>query len=319
MGRVLQLKFTESCSYVLKIFWRIINYTNLSTVLRLTHKKAILIDESKFLLPQDDGLPARSTKEYVQYKLKSLAYYLNITNTAMYSKWSTRYFIDLQAGSGKNKIGNDFLLGSPLIALTAPHPATHFRFNENNADLENAQSALQMRVEKSPIANRVEIYNEDANIIVDKICQEINGHSGSLNIAFLDPDGLELKWSTVAKLASIKRMDLIINFSTSGIVRNIGIENFPLLNEFFGTDQWIQVDTPNDPVKRRRAFIDFYRQRLEKFGYYIAIDPDLGGHDIAVTNSKNSQVYSMIFASKHKLGDDFWKKAAKSVTQPKLL
>ncbi len=278
-----------------------------------------MIDESKFLLPEADGLPARSAKEYVHYKLKSLAYYLNVTNTAMRDKWSTRYFIDLQSGSGKNQIGNSFVLGSPLIALTAPNPATHFRFNEFDNELK---AALEKRIAKSPLENRTKIYQRDVNEVVSEVCEEVNlsdRKSGSLNIAFLDPEGLELEWSTVEQLAKIRRIDLIINFSTNGIVRNIGAGNFSLVDKFFGTETWRDIDTANDPVKRRRVFIDFYRQRLERFGYYIDIDPDLGGHDIAVSNSKNSQVYSMIFASKHKRGDDFWRKAAKSVTQPKLL
>ena len=162
-----------------------------------------MIDESKFLLPEADGLPLRISQEYANYKLKALMYYVNVTNTAMRDKWPIRYFIDLQAGPGKNQIGNAIVLGSPLIALTASHPATHFRFNENNADLENAQDALQKRVGQSPISDRVIIYHEDANRVVNRICEEISisdRNSRSLNIAFLDPEGLELQWSTSSKV-----------------------------------------------------------------------------------------------------------------------
>lgn len=280
-----------------------------------------MIDSSKFLIPEADGLPTRESQEYAIYKWKALAFYLQVANTAIRNKWPVRYYIDLQSGSGKNHIGNSIYLGSPLIALTAPHPATHFRFNENDADLKDAHNALQTRVGKSEIADRVKIYHEDANEVVSRICYELTASDkklASLNIAFLDPEGLELHWSTVEKLAAIKHMDLIINFSTMGIVRNIGSGSLDPIDRYFGTPQWREVDVPNDPVKRRRVFIDFYRQRLEKFGYHIDIDPDLGGDDIAVNNSKNAQVYSLLFASKHPLGDKIWKAAAKSVKPPKL-
>jgi hypothetical protein len=41
----------------------------------------------------------------------------------------------------------------------------------------------------------------------------------SLNLAFLDPEGLELCWMTVAKLAGIRRMDLVINYPEGGLNR----------------------------------------------------------------------------------------------------
>ena len=280
----------------------------------------------KYLLPEDDGLPIRSSREYVRYKLNALAIYLDITNTAMSRKpWYARYFIDLQAGPGKNQVGNSVELGSPLIALTSKFPPEYFRFNEKD-DVCNA--ALEKRAAASPLHGRIRIYRNDVNQIVSVICDEIrmkdqqaktSGKWSTFNIAFLDPQGLELHWATVEQLALINRMDLIINFSTQGLVRAIGNASYDAVDQFFGTDQWREIDEPhNNPVLRRRALIDFYRQRLAHFDYHIDIDPNLGGNDIAVNNSKNSQVYSMIFASKDELGDKFWSEAAKRVKPPRL-
>jgi three-Cys-motif partner protein len=279
----------------------------------------------KYLLPEPDGLPTRTSQEYVYYKLNALATYLRITNTAMREKWPERYYIDLQAGPGKNEVGSSVVLGSPLIALTADFPATQFRFNELDPGLKDT---LEQRVSASPLQNRVRVYQADVNEIVHEVCKEISEKDrqakasrqwSTLNIALLDPEGLELRWSTVEALAKMNRMDLIINFSTSGLVRNIGARNFEVVDLFFGTDQWKQIDKPgSSPVIRRRVLIDFYLQRLEKFGYHIDIDPNLGGDDIAVSNSKNSQVYSLIFASKDELGDKFWRKAARSTKPPRL-
>ena len=280
----------------------------------------------QYLLPKADGLITRSSQEYVRYKLNALTLYLEMTNTAMHNQpWSARYYIDLQAGSGKNQVGTSVELGSPLIALASKFPPTHFRFNEKD---EECNEALRIRASSSPLYGRVEIYQDDVNEVVSRICGEISlndqqaraiGHWSAFNIAFLDPEGLELHWTTVEQLASMNRMDLIINFSTQGLVRAIGSESYDAVDRFFGTDQWKEIDEPHgNPSARRRALIDFYRQRLAQFGYYIDIDPNLGGNDIAVSNSKNSQVYSLIFASKHELGDRFWSEAAKRVKPPRL-
>ncbi len=61
----------------------------------------------KYLLPEDDGLPTRASQDYARYKWKALEFYLRVTNTAMREKWSERYYIDLEAGPGKNHIGNE--------------------------------------------------------------------------------------------------------------------------------------------------------------------------------------------------------------------
>jgi len=209
--------------------------------------------------------------------------------------------------------------------LTSEYPPTYFRFNELYPKL---RGALEQRVSGSPLRERVKIYGGDVNEVVHIVCDEIqavdkeaaaNKQWSTLNIAFLDPNWLELHWTTVARLASMKRMDLIINFSTQGVVRSIGAKKFDTVDLFFGTDKWREVDDPNnEPVARRRALIDFYRKRLIEFNYHIDIDPNLGGDDIAVSNSKKSQVYSLIFASKHELGDKFWKQAVKKAKPPKL-
>lgn len=278
-----------------------------------------MISPEKFLLPEHDGLPTRQNPAYVLYKLNALSFYITVTNTAMREKWGERYYVDLFSGPGKNVTGNQIRLGSPLISLTSVHPATHFWFNEFNT---KNKAALERRVSESPLHDRGDILQADANQVVTRICREINARdqrTRSLNIAFLDPEGLELHWSTVEQLARIQRMDLIINFSTGGLFRSIGKKYYDAVDRFFGTGEWRTIYQPKDnSATRRRALIDFYRQRLEQFGYHIDIDPNLGGADIPVKASTNVQVYSMIFASKHPLGDKFWKAAAKSAKPPQL-
>ena len=283
------------------------------------------IDPTKFLVEADDGLITRVSQPYALYKLKALDEYIKRAGAAMRDKnWRERYFIDLQAGPGKNRIGRDVYFGSPLIALTATFPFTQYRFNE----LDEANfNVLQQRVNSSPLKASIKVYQADANQVVDEICDEIEkrdqefikGVFSCLNVVFLDPEGLELHWDTVVRLAKMKRMDFIINFSTGGINRLLGtnkVENIQHIDRFFGTSDWPHsLDKKADG--KRRAWIDFYLGRLLQFGYKIEIDPEWGNMEMAIKNSKNVQVYSMIFASKHTLGSKFWGQSTKKAQGPK--
>lgn len=282
-----------------------------------------------YLQPEDDGLPVRSSNKYALYKLHALQVLIEMTNTAMRNlNWRDRYYIDLQAGPGKNRIDSSIELGSPLIALSAKYPFTQYRFNELDPALN---AALSRRVSASPLSSTVKVYQADANEIVHSICDEIEANDkrplsrwSTLNLAFLDPEGLGLHWDTVKRLAQVKRMDLLINFSTGGLNRNarkmLSVESDTAIDRFFGTREWRNLYIPSaSATENRRRWIDFYLSRLKEFGYHIEENPErLGGHDIPFRNSRNVQVYSLVYASKHPLGTKFWKEASKDPTQTRL-
>ncbi len=171
----------------------------------------------KYLLPEDDGLPIRVFGKWTKDKLHYLERYVYMFETSMRQmNWCARCYIDLFSGKGKYQIENhrEINLGSPLIALTTKHPFTHYFFadyvQENVDILKHRCSALPNIPKKFFVGDA----NQKVNEIVDDIkLIERNRPQGtwssSLNLAFLDPDGLELEWKTVAKLAQIKKMDLI--------------------------------------------------------------------------------------------------------------
>jgi three-Cys-motif partner protein len=144
----------------------------------------------------------------------------------------------------------------------------------------------------------------------------------TFNLAFLDPYGLELQWETVEHLAQMNKMDLIINFSTSGLNRYIdqavNSREATKIDSFFGTDEWRDLYDPSATATvKRRIWIDFYINRLAKYGY-VRFLPDLGDSgEVSVKNRRNVQIYSLVFASKHPLGGKLWNVAAKD-DQPRL-
>jgi len=121
--------------------------------------------------------------------VNQLARYVNVFETAMRNKWTYRNYIDLMSGPGKDRVreSNNILLGSPLIALTTPHPFTGYFF----VDLfdENTRS-LSQRCSASIHASRVSIKTGDCNVEVGGIVAQLKKtERNSLNLAFLDPEG----------------------------------------------------------------------------------------------------------------------------------
>ncbi len=282
-----------------------------------------------YLKPEHDGLPMRDSQDYAKDKLTILKGYMARFTTAMKDKkWRTLNYIDLQAGPGKNEFSpsGDIMLGSPLLALTTRFPF-HNVFLVEMGDAEF--DALEKRALESGLGSRTHLFHKDCNVAVDNIVERIEqvdkeflpGKWSSLNLAFLDPEGLEVEWKTVEKLASLNRMDLVVNFSTSGITRNAGMaardEGDTVVDRFFGTREWrsvyerFRVDGASSV---RRKLIDFYLGRLNDMGYV-----QTERQEKPFRNQRNVQVYTMIFASKHDLGIKFWNGAVKEVRQPPLL
>ena len=165
---------------------------------------------------EDDGFPIRVFGPWTSVKLDYLRRYIYMFETSMRDRpWRQRNYIDLFAGSGKyrEEKRGPVLLGSALIALSTEYPFTNLYLAD--ANVENIEG-LKSRCK--PSQSQLKYYAGDANIVVDNVVSEIadvdsrriSGKWSSLNLAFLDPDGLELEWSTVTKLASLFTMDLII-------------------------------------------------------------------------------------------------------------
>ena len=282
------------------------------------------------LKPVDDGLPMRESNDYARAKLRIIEGFVGRFITSMRDKWPALYFIDLFAGPGKNIFPDgSVMLGSPLISLTARNSFTHYRFVDAN---HSHCQALAERAQGSDRRRHVQILHGDCNFRVNDIVNEISafddrqeyyGHRPSLNLAVLDPEDLTLEWKTVELLGRMKRMDLIINFSTSGIIRSamnaLKTGNTTRIDNFFGTKEWQAafINAPNDSTHKRRAMLDLYKERLNHLLKYKAIKTT---EDEAVfRNRKNAQVYTLIGASKHELGMNFWVDSVRDVTQPRLL
>jgi three-Cys-motif partner protein len=280
-----------------------------------------------YLLPEDDGLPIRIFGNWTRQKLDYLERYVYMFETSMRQmKWCARCYVDLFAGKGKYRIENhkEVFLGSPLIALTTKHPFTHYFFADT---IQENIDILRERCNSLP-SIRKRFYVKDANEVVNDIVAEIKSiernrpegtWSSSLNLAFLDPDGLELEWKTIATLAKVKKMDLIIHYSQSGLTRNfenyVNAEGETIIDRFFGDFEWRKIYEKHklgEPIKTHRYLINYYKSKLADLGYADVKDvEDYEGTEPLMRNTRQAPLYRLLFASKHKRGYDFWKEVIK--------
>ncbi len=282
-----------------------------------------------YILAVDDGLLARESGEWVKEKLYFVKRYIDAFEIAMRDRsWRRRIFIDLFSGPGKCVIRdtNEYLLGSPLLALQTQYPFTDYCFG----DIEQSNiDSLTQRVRESSIPqDRIHLLTGNANSIVNDVFTEIaqydknfiRGILPCLNLAFLDPEGLELDWKTIETLAHLNRMDLIINYSQSGLTRNLdkcyATQKVTIVDTFFGDRKWRDVYrnalNKRESIGVHRALIDYYKSKLSDLGYVVINDSDEFAHEPLIRNTqRNAPLYRLLFASKHPLGNKIWNDVTK--------
>ncbi|HUV94088.1 MAG TPA: three-Cys-motif partner protein TcmP [Anaerolineae bacterium] len=272
-----------------------------------------------YLQPEADGLRMGDSGRWVAVKLDYLRRYLNAFTTAMRDHWPAMHYIDLFSGSGKCRDRNteNVHLGSPLIAITATHPFTHYCFVDKDAKYI---AALRERCRASPVGHRVECIAADANqaahTVVDRIRALQPRGGGSLNLAFLDPAGLQLHWDTVTVLSRIRRVDLIIYYPHLGLNLNmkkaVSSPGETAVDRFFGSAEWRSIyedwERKGRPKGLHRSLIDLYKRKLMLLGYSEVLrGSDLRDEPLIRSSRTRAPLYYLLFASKHPLGHQFWR------------
>lgn len=258
--------------------------------------------------PGEDGLPVQSVGPWVRLKHERVRAYLNATRAVRAKFISPRgnggaAFIDLFAGPGRVRVRDSANTepGSALLARDcAEAPFTHLIYCD--LDEDNVR-ALKARTKGD---ERVHVVEGDCNDRIDEIIRSVPPEG--LNFAFFDPFGAKVfHWETIARLASIKRMDLLMHFPTSTIKRNLFNPSAPdfglVIDRLVGTERWREVvHAPKDVTR----LIDLLRERLAELGY----DKEKV-NTTPVTNEGGALLYHLVFASKSPRGTAIWKSISK--------
>jgi three-Cys-motif partner protein len=296
----------------------------------ITHEDLIMQTmplPSEYIQPVDDGLPMRISGNWVAEKLFYVERYLNIFSNSMHKKpWSYKRYFDLFCGPGKcvTRETGCIYQGSPLLAVALKHPFSEYIYID--ADISNIQT-LNSRIDCAKVSHKINYQVGDSNLlikpIIDYYAQEdevakTHHQWSSINTAFLDPEGLELEWTTIEQLASLGAMDLIINYSQSGITRNIETcfesNGDTILDKFFGDRQWRQIFGKqrarlHNVSQIHSQLIDHYRNNLIALGYVNVNSFNVSSP--LMTNQTNAPLYRLLYASKDELGHYFWEEVTK--------
>jgi three-Cys-motif partner protein len=261
-----------------------------------------------------DGLLARGGRIWTREKLTYLEKYATAFMVAMAKKrgpgrWERLVYLDLLCGPGRDvdkETGQEFP-GSPLIASSIKPQFDHLYLAEKNS--KNIQ-ALEKRISQKD-KSRVTLITGDCNLIVDDVLKSISNRT--LGLAFIDPEGFEVDFATLVKLAR-RQIDLLYLFPSGiGIRRNL--RNFFSLPEspmdkFWGGNDWRDLPEAKraagtaqteDPQKIVQSLVSAFLQKLSAVGFKH--------QDEAAPlfkNTKNAQMYHLLFLSHSEVGLKIW-------------
>jgi three-Cys-motif partner protein len=187
------------------------------------------------------------------------------------------------------KAENQFFVGSPIVAVNSTlkdKPFSKYVCVESDS---KRKIALEQRMAK--VCNHFQTCNPnvlqaDSNKEIDTILKECGSQDNTCFLAFVDPQKYtDLKWNTLEKLLKHGKGDIILNFPTMSITRNLGIENcIPSLSDFIGDDQWT-----NFTVVNTDNVLEHFKQHIRQ--YRSAVD------SLEIRDDLNHRLFDLIFAT----------------------
>ncbi|MBX3388345.1 MAG: three-Cys-motif partner protein TcmP [Phycisphaeraceae bacterium] len=258
------------------------------------------------IVAADDGLALPEVGPWSKRKYHFLSRYISAFTVAMRNKWPELHYIDLFAGAGFARIRDtsEIVLGSPMLAAATLTPFTRIHVCERDA--ANLK-ALKTRLGRAQLTNPARIVPGDANAVIHDLVAQVP-QQGALCLTFADPFGLHLDFATVEVIANLNG-DLVLLFADNmDALRNWAAyyKSNPQsnLDRFMGEGGWRDLlekspsDQAADKLKKR------YEQQLRaRCGYkHFAYQ--------RVRNSHDRDIYTLVYATKHKIGITIWNKVS---------
>jgi three-Cys-motif partner protein len=216
-------------------------------------------------------------------------------------------YIDPFAGPGQVRLPTGVVIdGSPLVAAKASPPFSRLFWSDSRPS--NTASLGAHRAD-FPSRN-ITVLEGDANVLIDDILAKVSHTQPAL--VFLDPEGSELAWETVRKIAVHKlpphnKIEEFILFATdAGIVRFFPRDptkpTYSNLIDRMLPDPaaWralYALRKQLDPAEFRRRLVGLYVSGLKQLGYRHVPEPRL------VCRPDGRPLYFMVFATDHDAGE----------------
>ena len=245
-------------------------------------------------------------------KLEYLDHYLQAYRTATKGAHEA-YYLDLFAGC------EDCLLkatgwevpGSPWRALDATPSFSRCLFVEKDKALARH---LEARIAECDVKH-AQVFRGDCNgPVLDELLSAVPRRA--LSFGFLDPSRLQLRWSTVERLAHHRlgpyKMELLILYPYDMVIKRwLSYSKLEAaFTAFFGDWSWKEAwqqsqARQEDDDTRRRRLVELYKRKLKELRYRFVTDYVPLGY-------KGQPYYHVIFAGDQPIGQkimsDVWSK-----------
>jgi three-Cys-motif partner protein len=222
----------------------------------------------------------------------ALMYWIYTFQTIANIYFDSYYYIDLFAGSGLMEAENCFFVGSPIVAVSSTLKEKPFsKYICIECD-EARRNVLEQRMNKACAHHETcgaEITQADCNQEIGNVLREYSPLGKTCYLAFVDPQKYtDLRWQTLETLMSYGTGDIILNFPTMSLNRNITkVESRQSVSDFIGDEDWTQLNPLNiDNV------LEHYKNKMNRFRREV--------HSIQVKGDKNNRLFDLVFATNSK-------------------
>lgn len=262
----------------------------------------------------EDGLPVLDIGAWSLEKHERLRKYVDAAHGAR-GKFSSSAYVDLYCGPGRSRLDTGAIVdGSPLVAFVSADKHgdqfTDFHIADREATfVEAARRRLERR------GANVHAYVGEAPAVVGRVIDSLDPKG--LHLAFLDPyDLASLPFTVIERLAAFKRIDLLIHVSSMDLKRNLLTYLKPesrVLDEFSpGWRKSVDVRLPQESI-RQKIFEHWRGQLVDRLG----IAPSERVEE--VLNSKNTDLYWLVFVARDPLAHKLWEAIANVSPQGRLI
>ncbi len=270
--------------------------------------------------------------DWTNEKLLRVQKYLTAYTTALKSRPFQLLYIDAFAGTGyrtiKSKDNQQDLLfpdlagdeaeayraGSARIALEiVPRFAEYYLIEQ---DAEKCAQLEKLKEEFPDKAKNIHIINEDANEVLNRVCDTSWKQRNIRAVLFLDPYGMNVSWHTIEAIARTEAIDMWYLFPLGiGVNRLLTKDgNIPdawqeKLDDIFGCSDWRELSYKKEFIPGLfgeeeittktgtfKKIADFFVERL---GTAFA---GVAKHPLPLYNSRNNPLYLLCFACGNKRG-----------------